>query len=174
MAALIFRATLALALCGAGLLFAPAAAGQNRLTLKLKGADGKTYRLADLRGQVVVASFGATWCGPCKAELAALEELKNEYRDRPVKFFWVSIESEKEISDKLLVEYAHDLGLTFPVLRDPAKISYGQFTQRLRVPLVVFFDREGNYVPPEQGGMSAPEMYKSRVRSRIDPLLPGR
>jgi hypothetical protein len=105
------------------------------------------------------------------AELGALEELKNEYKDRPVKFLWVSIESEDEISDRLLTEYAKDLKLTIPVLRDPLKKSYYQFTTRLRIPLVVFFDRSGRYVPPEQAGMGTPDAYKSRVRSRIDPLL---
>src|ERR1700730_7325255 len=60
-------------------------------SIKLQGIDGKTYNLADLHGNVLLVSFGATWCTPCTAELRALEELTVEYRDKPVKFFWVTI-----------------------------------------------------------------------------------
>jgi thiol-disulfide isomerase/thioredoxin len=48
--------------------------------IALKGVDGKTYDLAQMRGNVVLVSFGATWCAPCVEELRALEELKNEYK----------------------------------------------------------------------------------------------
>src|SRR3979490_1557962 len=62
-------------------------------TMKLQGLDGKVYDMADQRGNVVLVSFGATWCAPCTTELRALEELLTEYRNQPVKFYWVSIES---------------------------------------------------------------------------------
>jgi thiol-disulfide isomerase/thioredoxin len=56
-------------------------------TLKLQGLDGKVYDLAELRGSVVLVSFGATWCAPCSTELHALEELLAEFRGKAVKFF---------------------------------------------------------------------------------------
>ena len=62
--------------------------------MKLQGLDRHFYDLADLRGNVVLVSFGATWCAPCSTELRALEELLNEYRAQPVKFFWVSVEDD--------------------------------------------------------------------------------
>src|SRR5437588_2141429 len=87
-------------------------------TLKLKGVDGKTYDVAQMRGQVVLVSFGATWCKPCEWELTALEELKQEYAHKPVKFLWVSIETQKEAADDWLRQYAKAHRLTIPVLRD--------------------------------------------------------
>jgi hypothetical protein len=70
--------------------------------LKLQGLDGKVYDLSELRGSVVLVSFGATWCAPCSTELRALEEILNEYREKPVKFFWVSIERPEEITNAAL------------------------------------------------------------------------
>src|SRR6266496_2673450 len=74
--------------------------------IKLQGVDGQTYDLANLRGNVVLISFGATWCVPCSTELHALEELRREYAGKPVKFFWVSIESDEQVSNDRLRRYA--------------------------------------------------------------------
>ncbi|HYY56433.1 MAG TPA: TlpA disulfide reductase family protein, partial [Pyrinomonadaceae bacterium] len=56
--------------------------------IKLRGIDGKTYDIALMKGNILLVSFGATWCAPCAKELRALEELKSEYHDKPVRFLW--------------------------------------------------------------------------------------
>ncbi len=141
-------------------------------SFNLRGVDGRTYALSQMRGEVVVLSFGATWCRPCAAELAAIEDLKREYRDRHVRFFWVTIETENEKSDAVLREYARSLRLTIPVLRDPTRTTFAQFSDRMRIPMVVFFDRNGRFSAPAQTGMSArPEEYKRAMRARLDALL---
>jgi len=139
--------------------------------IRLQGIDGQTYDVAEMRGHVVLVSFGATWCTPCSAELNALEELKREYKDKPIKFFWVSIESADAISDKDLQKYARTRRLSFPVLRDPTQTTFGQFTKRVRLPLIVFYDKEGRLDAPVHFGMAAPEVYKSRMRERLNKLL---
>jgi peroxiredoxin len=92
--------------------------------LKLQGLDGKVIDLSELRGSVVLVSFGATWCAPCSTELRALEEILSEYREKPVKFFWVSIERPEEITNAALRRYAKERKLSFPVLRDSAKMVF--------------------------------------------------
>lgn len=146
---------------------------KEEVSFKLKGLDGRVFELEKLRGNVLLVSFGATWCQPCVAELRALEELKQEYAGRPVRILWVTIEGEDEISDRDLREYARRQRVTLPVLRDVGKLTYAQFSSRLRVPLVVFFDAEGRVARPVQFGMAKPEEYKTRVRERIDELLAG-
>lgn len=152
----------------------PAAGGRvadDAVSFRLKGVDGRTYDLDSMRGNVLLVSFGATWCSPCRAELRALEELKREYRDKPVRFLWVSIEGDDEISDKALRAYAEQQKLSFPVLRDAGKLTYAQFSQRVRIPLVVFFDKSGRVALPLRFGMATPELYKSHMRERLDKLL---
>jgi thiol-disulfide isomerase/thioredoxin len=139
---------------------------------RLKGLDGKTYDNTELRGEVLVVSFGATWCVPCTWELVAVEELKEEYKGKPVRFFWVSIEDEKNTSDNLLRHYAKERRLTIPVLRDPEAAAFAQFSKTTRVPLVVFYDRAGRFVAPAHRGMSQDvTLYKQMVRKRVDALL---
>ena len=163
------------------LLLAPAggAAAQQKAepvptdgSFKLKGIDGKTYESAALRGEVLVVSFGATWCTPCTWELVAIEELKEEYAGKPVRFFWVSIEEKQRTSDNILRHYAKERELTIPVLRDPEAALFSRFSTSTRIPLVVFYDREGRFVAPAHRGMSQDiTIYKQRVRDRVNALL---
>lgn len=150
---------------------------------RLRGIDGKTYDIGEMRGSVILVSFGATWCLPCRGELAALEQLKKEYAGRPVRFLWVSIEGADEVSDRRLRDYAKELKLTLPVLRDITRSAYSDFAARVPsplkqsvrtpVPLVVFIDAAGRFSPPGHFGMASPESYKAMVRARLDGLLSG-
>ena len=141
-------------------------------TMKLQGLDGKVYDMADQRGNVVLVSFGATWCAPCTTELRALEELLTEYRDKPVKFFWVSVERPEEVSNGALRRYAKDRKVSFPVLRDTAKIVFLQFSPRVRLPMIVLLGKDGKVDGPAQFGMRSPaEAYKADVRARLNRLL---
>jgi hypothetical protein len=101
-----------------------------------------------------------------------LEGLKQEYAGRGVKFLWVSIESDEQTSNELLRDYAKSLKMTIPVLRDPEKTAFAQFSERVRLPMVVFFDREGNFVAPKHTGMTTQaEDYKKIIRARLDAIL---
>ncbi len=163
---------LAVLLCGALPVATSRADANDQVNIKLKGIDGKTYDVAAMRGEVVLVSFGATWCKPCAWELEALEELKKEYAGRGVKFLWVSIENDDQTSNDHLRDYAKSLKMTIPVLRDPEKTAFAQFSERVRLPMVVFFDHEGKFAAPKHTGMtSQAEDYKKIIRSRLDILL---
>jgi cytochrome c biogenesis protein CcmG/thiol:disulfide interchange protein DsbE len=51
--------------------------------------DGRTVALSELRGQVVVINFWASWCAPCREEAPYLERTWRKYRDRGVVFIGV-------------------------------------------------------------------------------------
>jgi thiol-disulfide isomerase/thioredoxin len=139
---------------------------------KLQGLDGKIVDLTELRGSVVLVSFGATWCAPCSTELRALEELLTEYREKPVKFFWVSIERPEEVTNAGLRRYAKERKVSFPVLRDTGKMVFLQFTPRVRLPMIVMLGKDGKVDAPVQFGMRAPlDAYKADMRMRLNKLL---
>jgi len=144
------------------------------IKFSLKGVDGKKYELEKMRGNYLLVSFGATWCMPCHAELKDLEILHQEFKDRPIKFLWVSVEDKEEASDAYLRSFAKSLKVTFPVLRDPEKRAYKQFSERTRLPLVVIFDKEGKVVMPNQfGASSQPGVFRINLRLRLQRLFSG-
>jgi len=140
--------------------------------MKLQGLDGRVHDMNELRGNVVLVSFGATWCAPCSTELRALEELMAEYRTKPVKFYWVSIEGPDEVSNSALKRYAKDRKVSFAVLRDTAKMVFSQFSPRVRLPMIVLLGKDGHVDAPVQFGMRSPaDAYKGDLRARLNKLL---
>lgn len=146
--------------------------GDNLVSIKLKGVDGKQHDIANLRGNILVVSFGATWCIPCHEELRDLETLQREFERLPVRFIWVSIDTQEDSTDEELRRFAKSLKLTLPILRDPDKRAYKQFSERTRVPLVVFLDKEGQVIAPKHfGASSQPGLFRMTIRNRLRKLL---
>ncbi len=142
------------------------------VSINLKGIDGKRYDVSRMRGNFIVVAFGATWCQPCHEELRDLEVLHLEFKDRPVNFMWISVDDKDQMSDGDLRKFAKQLNFTFPILRDPDKQTYKQFSQRTRLPLVVIIDKAGKVVKPNQfGASSQPGVFRINMRNRLKQLF---
>ena len=59
---------------------------------KITSFEGETLTLSDLRGQVVVINFWASWCIPCRDETPYLERIWRIYQDKDVIFIGVDIQ----------------------------------------------------------------------------------
>jgi peroxiredoxin len=147
-------------------------ASTRKPTFKLQSLDGRVTDLAEQKGNVVLVSFGATWCAPCSTELRALNEVLSEYKDKPVKFFWVSVETPEQVTNATLKRYARERKLGFPVLRDSSQAVFLQFSPRVRLPMLVLLNKDGSVDGLAQFGMrSPPDAYKADIRARLNKLL---
>ncbi len=105
----------------------------------LQTYDGQSIKLADLRGQVVVINFWASWCGPCAEEAPDLEQAYQDYKDQGVTFLGIAyVDSEAKSLD-----YLSRYGITYlngPDLRSQISDMY-----HIRgVPETFVVDRNGN------------------------------
>jgi len=66
------------------------------------GPPGGIASLGELRGQVVVLEFWATWCKPCIQTIPHMNKLVDRYQDKPVRFISVTSEKEAEVRPFLL------------------------------------------------------------------------
>lgn len=60
-------------------------------TWSLQDVNGNTVSLADLKGQVVVLDFWATWCGPCRMAMPVIDEFTENIKDKPIKVFSINV-----------------------------------------------------------------------------------
>jgi cytochrome c biogenesis protein CcmG/thiol:disulfide interchange protein DsbE len=75
----------------------------------LTSFDGRTLTLSELRGQVVIINFWASWCPPCREEAAYLEQTWRKYKDKGVIFVGVDwVDTEKEA-----LAYMKEFDLTY-------------------------------------------------------------
>ena len=86
---------------------------------KLKMLAGKDFNLSDLKGDVVLVNFWATWCGPCVEEIPSLNRLVERLKDKPFKVVAVNIGETPEAIQSFLQQLGKTgIKLNFPVLLD--------------------------------------------------------
>lgn len=113
-------------------------AGMQAPDFVLKSTSGDNLRLSEYRGEVVMLSFWATWCGDCRAQLQELAQMHMRYQDAGVELLAVSLDqNERQAS-----QTATSLGLTYPVLHD-AGGEVGRMYDVERMPMMVLIDRAG-------------------------------
>lgn len=99
---------------------------------------GKQVALSDLRGQVVMLNFWATWCGPCRLEMPAMEKFQADSRGK-VKI--VALGADSGESPEQLAAFGKDLNLSFTMAHDAgaAALAY----RILGIPTTLFIDQNG-------------------------------
>lgn len=91
------------------------AIGNTAPGFSLSTLNNNTISLEDFRGGYVLLNFFATWCGPCREEMPAIEAAYERYRSQG--FTVLAVTSADPASD--VEQYVDELGLTFPMLLDP-------------------------------------------------------
>lgn len=158
---------MSIALCVVCLFAAQIAHAKGTPNLTLKDISGHSQRLSDLRGQVVVLSFWATWCVPCREELPRLSALRAEFADRKVHFVAVSIDDAK---DRARIEpYLMRQNIHLDVWVGGSADLLGRFGLGDIVPGTLILDEQGQVITRIMG-----EAKNDDIRSRLDWLLNGR
>ena len=115
------------------------------LPLVANGAKGDRVRLSELKGNVVVLDFWATWCGPCRVQAPILDRIARRY---PKKVTVLGVNVGESVA--VARSYALAKGLSYPILSDPR--GEAQCLYRADpLPTVVVIDPKGNVVQLSKG-----------------------
>ncbi len=105
----------------------------------LKDAEGNAVSLSDLKGQIVMINFWASWCGPCRQEMPLLEAIYRKYEPLGFTLLGVNVEENSNDGQAWLAERP----VSFPVLYDPEN-GVSKLYDVIAMPSTVLIDRQGN------------------------------
>lgn len=118
--------------------------------------------LSDLKGNVVLLNFWATWCMPCRIEIPSLIELNNKYKDKKVKIIGISVDQGGK---ELVKNFIDKEKITYPVTMYDYN-SMKIFGDIVAVPTSFLLDSEGKIA------RKYPGFYmKSSFENEIEKLL---
>ena len=129
----------------------------------LRGADGRNVRLDELRGQVVLVNFWATWCGPCREEMPRLETLYEKYHKSGFVLLGVNVDDDPHVA----LATAAKLNVSFPVLLDTDK-KVSKLYDLNTMPSTVVIDRDGKMRFLHRGYRAGTEAdYEQQIRGLL-------
>ena len=110
--------------------------------LTLPDIHGSQFRLADVRGKIVLLNFWAIWCGPCRHEMPSIERLHQHFKGQDLHVVAVSVDLADIEYVKTFVE---EQKYTFTVLHDPRGSVMAALGARL-IPVSYVIDKSGRVV----------------------------
>lgn len=148
--------------------------GEPAPTFVAKTFEGADFYLRDYCGQprgsrhrqvrnILVLSFFATWCQPCRQEMPMLQELASKYRDDGVLFYLVNDGQSRDTVEAFLYEQVVNL----PVILDPFEVLAKKFSVR-ELPTLAVINRDGILAEYHSG--YHPE-YQKTLTYKLDSLL---
>ena len=109
--------------------------------------DGRTIKLSDYRGRVVVVDFWATWCPPCQKETPQLARIARDHQARGVEVIGMHIDDRGRSTPEAIRKFINEYGVNYTVglATDDMFINY-LGTADDTIPQTLVFDRQGRAV----------------------------
>jgi cytochrome c biogenesis protein CcmG/thiol:disulfide interchange protein DsbE len=162
---------LGLGIVASGGLFAPSAKatdlklGQPAPPLVLHTLDGKSIATRDLLGQVVIATFWATWCEPCLIELPLLSDYSSRHAQEGLQVLGFSLDNQENLAQ--VRQMAAKLHFPVGLLGSAWAGDYGRIWH---CPVSFVIDRNGR-LADNGWDDSQPTWTNDRLHRIVDPLL---
>jgi peroxiredoxin len=133
----------------------------------LRDTAGRTVRLSDHLGKVVLVNFWATWCVPCAAELPHLQRLYETHGAGGFVVLAIAMDGPESVAG--VGPFARRYGLTFPVLLDEETSVVAVHNPRRTAPFTVLIGRDGAVAGSREGYTAGDEVaLEAEIRALLD------
>ena len=129
----------------------------------LRDIDGDQLNLAELRGNVVLLNFWATWCGPCKIEIPWFVEFQREYEDDGLVVLGLSVDDTPEQIRPFAAEFQVNYPMLVGLGREDFQEAYGPIWG---LPVTFFIDREGTLCRTHMG-IATREAFEQDIKDLL-------
>jgi peroxiredoxin len=118
--------------------------GQPAPDFTLSTTDGKTFKLSENRGKVVMIQFTASWCGVCRKEMPHIEkEIWQPLKEKA--FVLLGVDRDEPID--VVTKFAHKMKITYPLAPDPGAEVFSLYAKKeAGITRNVIIDQEGKIV----------------------------
>ncbi len=133
-----------------------------RPSFSLPDLSGRTRRIDEWDGSVVVVNFWATWCAPCRKEIPEFVALQEKYGAAGLQFVGVALDEAEQIKP-----FAESFGINYPILvgtLDALEIGRDYGNGRGGLPYTVVVDREGRVLYHKVGRVTTAELMENAVK----------
>ena len=131
----------------------------------LANAAGEMVTLSDLRGQAVIINLWASWCGPCRTEMPAIQQVYDEFREEG--FTVLAVNATSQDSQTAALRFAEEYDLTFPILFDVDGSVIRDYQVRA-FPSTFFVGRDGVIQEVVIGGPMAEALLTTRAQNLLE------
>ena len=158
----VFRLLLLVAVCCHAVFAQNSRSLEQAPQFTLKDVEGKTVRLSDYNGKVVLINFWATWCPPCRAEMPEFVRLQREHAKQGLQIIGITYPPERK--DRV-VRFARSIKVNYPIILGTREFK-ARYSSDETLPLTIVINREGKVSDIISG-----ILLRQEVEEKIKPLL---
>ena len=107
--------------------------------------DGRTLRMSELKGKVVMLQFTASWCSVCRKEMPFIEkDIWQRYKEHP-DFVLIGVDRDEPLNK--VIQFGKQVGVTYPLGLDPGAEIFARFAlKKAGITRNVLVDRDGKII----------------------------
>ncbi|UUZ79494.1 redoxin domain-containing protein [Paenibacillus sp. P26] len=132
------------------------AVGDNAPDFTLAGLDGKTHKLSDYKGKVVIVNFWGTFCEPCRNEMPALDRRRAKWAGKNVEILGLNLNESKVTVQNFIDQYK----VGFTILFDQNEVMRRRYGVT-QYPTTFFVKPDGKIGVIQIGEMQEPFIEKT-------------
>lgn len=135
---------------------------------KVKNIKGKTFKLSDYKGKVLLLNLWATWCGPCRMEMPELVKLHEEFKGQDVEIIGLNISADQD-TEQDIRNFIKRFNIPYTIGQADMDMAYMLLADNGSIPQTFLITRDGKLYRRFIGyGRSVPDKLRKSIQEALN------